>query len=101
MAAAKAGPSALVMHPDIGGQYARSVLMKTLAYTASLVPEIADTIYDVDEAMKDGYAWDLGPFETLDKMGPKWFAEQLTAANIKVPPLLKLRLKPQVYFWSQ
>jgi len=86
----KGGLQALVKHPDKGGTYAWALASQGLVYAASLVPEIADTIYDVDEAMKDGYAWDLGPFETLDKMGAKWFVGQLDAAKIKVPPLLKL-----------
>jgi 3-hydroxyacyl-CoA dehydrogenase len=88
--AKKGGLPALVKHPDKGGKFAWALASQGLVYAASLVTEISDTIYDVDEAMKDGYAWDLGPFETLDKMGPKWFVEQLTAAKIAAPPLLKL-----------
>src|SRR5436853_7061904 len=40
--------------------------------------------------MMDGYGWDVGPFETIDKMGAKWFADELAAAKIAVPPMLKL-----------
>ena len=43
-----------MMRPDIGGQYARAVLGKTLAYAASLMPEISDDIVSVDNAMKWG-----------------------------------------------
>ncbi|TAK99400.1 MAG: 3-hydroxyacyl-CoA dehydrogenase, partial [Rhodospirillaceae bacterium] len=86
----KGGLQVLVKQPDKGGKFAWAVASQGLTYAASLVPEIADTIYDVDEAMKDGYAWDMGPFETMDKMGAAWFAEQLAAAKIAVPPLLKL-----------
>jgi len=89
-ASKKGGLKALVEHPDKGGQYAWKLASQGLAYTASLVPEIADTIVDVDEAMKDGYGWDVGPFETIDKMGAAWFADKLAKDKKAVPPLLKL-----------
>ncbi len=89
-ASKKGGLKALVEHADRGGQYAWRIASQGLAYTASLVPEIADTIVDVDEAMKDGYGWDVGPFETIDKMGAAWFAEKLAKDKKPVPPLLKL-----------
>jgi len=89
-ASKKGGLQALIKQTDKGGKFAWALASQGLTYAASLVPTIADTITDVDEAMKDGYAWDMGPFETIDKMGAKWFVEQLTAAKVAVPPLLKL-----------
>ena len=87
--AARGGLRALVEHPDHGGQYAWRVLSHTLSYAAALVPEIADDIHAVDEAMKNGYAWKWGPFELIDKLGPRWFAERLAAEGMAVPPLLE------------
>lgn len=78
----------LVAHPDKGGRFAWDMLAKTLAYAASLVPEIADDIHAVDQGMKLGYAWKWGPFELIDKLGPKWFADKLKASGRPVPPLL-------------
>ena len=89
-ASKKGGLKALVEQSDKGGQYAWKVASGGLVYTASLVPEIADRITDVDDAMKDGYGWNLGPFEIIDTMGAKWFADKLTAEKKTVPPLLKL-----------
>lgn len=87
--AGKAGLKAVVTHDDIGGQYAWKVLSQTLAYAASLVPEIADNVADVDEAMRLGYNWKFGPFEMIDQLGAKWFAERLTAEGVAVPELLR------------
>ena len=87
--AARAGLRKLVDHPDRGGQYAWRVLSHTLSYAASLVPEIADDIHAVDEAMKNGYAWKWGPFELIDKLGARWFAERLAAEGMAVPTLLE------------
>ena len=80
---------ALAAHPDRGGRYARAVLLDTLAYAAALVPEIADSIADVDAAMRLGYAWRYGPFELIDRIGPAWLAQALREAGRPVPPLLE------------
>ena len=78
----KAGFAALMSHPDIGGQYARSVLGKTLAYAASLVPEISDDVISIDNTMKWGYNWKMGPFEMIDKLGAANLAKALEAEKI-------------------
>ena len=87
--AGKKGLRAVVETDDIGGQYAWKVLSQTLAYAASLVPQIADDINAVDEAMRLGTNWKRGPFEMIDQLGPKWFADKLQEEGIEVPPLLK------------
>ncbi len=93
LAAAKAakgaaGLKALVAHKDKGGRYAWKVLSQTLAYAASLVPEIADGVPDVDRAMQFGYAWKYGPFELIDRLGAADFAKRLADDGRDVPPLL-------------
>src|SRR5215475_5093084 len=65
----------LVAAPGATGAFAWTVLSRSLAYAARRIPEIADTVVAVDDAMKWGYAWDLGPFETWDALG---FAETCT-----------------------
>jgi 3-hydroxyacyl-CoA dehydrogenase len=79
---------ALVNHPDKGGQLASRVLVDTLGYAASLIPEIADDVVAVDEAMRAGYGWKFGPFELIDQLGADWLIAQLTAAGRTVPALL-------------
>lgn len=87
--AARGGLRALVEHPDKGGRFARRVLFQTLAYAASLVPEIVDEIVGVDDAMRLGYGWKYGPFELIDRLGADWLAEQLAAEGGEVPALLR------------
>lgn len=65
--AAKLGLAALFAHPDIGGRYASAVMLQTLHYAASLIPEISDDIYSVDAAMQMGYNWKYGPFQMIDR----------------------------------
>ncbi|WP_456316094.1 3-hydroxyacyl-CoA dehydrogenase NAD-binding domain-containing protein [Roseicella aerolata] len=78
----------LAEHPDRGGRYTRAVLLDTLGYAASLVPEIADSIADVDAAMRLGYNWAYGPFELIDRLGAAWLAKALAEDGRPVPPLL-------------
>lgn len=87
--AGKQGLKAVVTTDDEGGRYAWKVLGPTLAYAASLVPEIADNLADVDEAMRLGYNWKSGPFEMIDALGPAWFAQRLAQDGIAVPDLVK------------
>ena len=70
---------------DKVGAFLRATLAPTLVYTAHVTPEIAYSINDVDRAMKWGFGWDLGPFETWDALGIR---AVLDAAGEKDPPPL-------------
>src|SRR5262249_33879077 len=56
---------------DKVGELLRETLGPTLAYTARVAPDIAYSNDDVDRVMRWGFAWELGPFETLDAIGPR------------------------------
>ena len=75
--------------PGKVGAYAWNVMGRTLAYAARLVPEAADEITAIDEAMRLGYNWKFGPFELIDKVGVDWFVARLRAENIAVAPILE------------
>ena len=90
VAAAKAGGfRALVEHPDMGGKYAWRVLSRVLAYAASLVPDVAEEISDVDRAMTTGYGWTYGPFQMIDQLGCEWFVDRLREEEVEIPPVLE------------
>lgn len=89
MDAGKKGLRAVVETDDEGGHYAWKVLSDTLLYAASLVPAIADDVASVDEAMRLGTNWKKGPFEMIDDLGPKWFADKLASEGKTVPDFLK------------
>ena len=55
------------------GKFCWDIMGSTLAYAASLIPQISDDIVNVDRAMRWGFAWGKGPFELLDAVGPKRF----------------------------
>ena len=60
---------AVLYGDDKGSKYAWDVVANGLIYSANRIPEISDTIIDIDNAMKWGYNWELGPFETWDAIG--------------------------------
>ncbi len=81
---------ALVETADAGGAYAWRVLSQALSYAADLVPQIAEQITAVDDAMRLGYNWKAGPFELIDQLGTGWFAEKLTAEGKAIPHMVKV-----------
>ncbi|MCB9762607.1 MAG: 3-hydroxyacyl-CoA dehydrogenase/enoyl-CoA hydratase family protein [Alphaproteobacteria bacterium] len=54
---------------DVAAQFAWDVTADTLIYAANRLPEIADDVVNIDRAMRWGFAWDQGPFETWDALG--------------------------------
>ncbi len=63
--------AALFDHEDKGGQLIRESLAGLFAYASNRIPEISDTIYNIDNALRAGFAWDYGAFEYWDIIGLK------------------------------
>ena len=63
----------LINRKDKYGEYAWSVISQIIKYASSLVPGITDKFNDIDEAMRLGFNWALGPFEMLKSIGVKNF----------------------------
>ena len=61
----------LVNGKDKVGQFLRATLVPTLEYAERVAPQIAHDHRDVDNAMRWGFGWELGPFETLQRLGPE------------------------------
>ncbi len=58
----------------------------TLAYTSHRLGEIADTIVDIDNALRWGFNWELGPFETWDAIGVAATVERMKAEGVEPAP---------------
>ncbi|HJZ52378.1 MAG TPA: 3-hydroxyacyl-CoA dehydrogenase NAD-binding domain-containing protein [Candidatus Acidoferrales bacterium] len=70
-----------------------SALSETCLYAARRVPEIADRILDVDRAMRWGFAWELGPFETWDAIGVERMGQALEREGKGLPPIVRKALE--------
>lgn len=77
---------------DKAGQFTFDHIGTTLVYAANRVPEIADDIVDVDNAMKWGFGWKQGPFELWDTLGFTKSCEKLKAAGHKLPAWIEAML---------
>ena len=75
----------LFLGQDRVGDLLRRTLGPTLIYAAQVAPEIAHSIDDIDRAMRWGFGWELGPFESWDAIGVR---ELLDACGITDPPAL-------------
>ena len=61
-------------------------LSRTLAYASKRVPEIADSPHDIDNAMKWGFGWEMGPFETWDALGVADTTQRIADEGLTVAP---------------
>lgn len=74
---------------DKGGKFAWKMLANAFLYAANRVPEIADTIIEIDNSMKWGYNFEMGPFEMWDAYGVKEAVDRIEAEGLKVPANVK------------
>jgi len=74
---------------DKVAEFAWRNLRDTLSYTAGLAPAIAGSIVEIDNAMKWGFSWELGPFAMLDAIGVEEFVERAESDDANIPESLK------------
>lgn len=83
---------ALVFADDRAGELLWNILSPVLVYAAELVGEIADDIIAIDQAMKWGFGWELGPFETWDAIGLERSVLKMEEAGTVIPMWIKQML---------
>lgn len=76
------------------GQFFRQLTLATLAYSAHRIPEIADSPTAIDQALRWGFGWELGPFQIWDALGFKTILEDLAKAGFDIPECVE-NLKSQ------
>jgi 3-hydroxyacyl-CoA dehydrogenase len=81
---------ALYESKDKAGALLRTTLGPTLEYADRIAGEVAYSREDVDKAMRWGFGWELGPFETLAALAPN---PELPQANLQRPTLQKRVVK--------
>ncbi|MGI8668632.1 MAG: 3-hydroxyacyl-CoA dehydrogenase/enoyl-CoA hydratase family protein [Aridibacter sp.] len=81
----EAGIKQLMWGEDRVGEFLWETTSRTLRYAANRIPEIADTVVEIDNAMKWGFGWSIGVFETWDAIGVKESVERMEKENQSVP----------------
>jgi 3-hydroxyacyl-CoA dehydrogenase len=75
----------LYTDPGRAGQFLKPYLLNLLAYTAQVLPTIAESPLDLDRAMRWGFGWEQGPFELWDSLGFRRIVADLETASISIP----------------
>jgi 3-hydroxyacyl-CoA dehydrogenase len=70
---------------DRAGQLLWNILSPVFVYSAELLGTIADDIVAIDNAMKWGFGWEMGPFETWDSIGLEKSVQRMMSSGVDVP----------------
>lgn len=70
---------------DRAGEFYRKLFGGLFAYVANRLPEISDDLYKIDDALKAGFGWEIGPFETWDIIGLDAGIQLIKDAGRNVP----------------
>ena len=90
----------LINRDDKYGKYAWSVISKIILYSSSLVPKITKEYNDIDEALRLGFNWSMGPFEMLESIGLNNFFAKI--GSVKLNPFLEnLKNKKKISFYDE
>ena len=71
---------------DKAGEFYKQFHYNLFSYISNRIPEISDEVYRLDDAMKAGFGWEIGAFESWDLVGVAKTAEAMKAAGFKVAP---------------
>ena len=77
--------NAITYLDDVGAKFLWEVNAPMFTYSAELIPEIADSIIEIDNAMKWGFARDIGIFDAWDAIGVEKSVNKMKEENRKVP----------------
>lgn len=77
---------ALYAGMDKAGNFYRLFHQLLFAYISHRIPEIADEVYKIDDALKAGFGWEIGAFESWDTLGVAEVLEQMNTAGYTVAP---------------
>ena len=81
----------LINREDRYGNYAWAVISKIILYSSSLVPQITKEYNDIDEALRLGFNWSMGPFEMLENIGLDNFFNKI--GDIKTSDIRSIPIK--------
>ncbi|MDR9451634.1 MAG: 3-hydroxyacyl-CoA dehydrogenase NAD-binding domain-containing protein, partial [Acidimicrobiia bacterium] len=82
----------MVWFDDDAGRFAWKVTAETCLYSAELLGEIADDVVNVDRALRWGFNYELGPFQTWDAIGLERSVERMREEGMAVPEAVDVLL---------
>ena len=85
---------------DKGGEFVRAFHFALFSYISHRVPEISDELYRVDDALKAGFGWEIGAFESWDTLGVAKVTADMKAAGIVVAPWIDAMINKGLSFYK-
>ena len=82
----------VVESDDRAGLFAWKLAARSFVYLANRVPEISDNILDIDNGLRWGFNWEIGPFESWDAIGLKESVERMKADGLTIPENIQTML---------
>jgi len=76
----------LFQSPDKAGEFYRHFHYGLFSYISHRIPEISEEFYRIDDALKAGFGWEIGAFETWDLLGPEKVVADMKDAGYAVAP---------------
>ncbi len=89
----------LVWYDDDAGRMAWKVTAEICAYAAELLGEIADDVVNIDRALRWGFNYEMGPFETWDAIGVERSVQRMRDEGIELPALIDTMLAKSEGNW--
>ncbi|MGI8960822.1 MAG: 3-hydroxyacyl-CoA dehydrogenase NAD-binding domain-containing protein [Bryobacteraceae bacterium] len=83
---------ALFDKSDRASAFVWQVLANVFAYSAAMIPEIADRIIEIDRAMRWGFGHKLGPFELWDAIGFEYVVNRMQSEHYELPKNIRRML---------
>ncbi|MHB8336672.1 MAG: 3-hydroxyacyl-CoA dehydrogenase/enoyl-CoA hydratase family protein [Ignavibacteriaceae bacterium] len=80
---------ALHASKDKAADFLRMLSFNIFQYSSNRIPEITDELYKIDDAMRAGFGWELGPFETWDVLNVEKMVKLMEEANLPPAPWVK------------
>lgn len=79
----KARLKVLVTGKDKAGAFYRASFSGLFQYVSNRIPEIANDLHQIDDAIEAGFGWEIGPFKTWDAIGVKEGIKMMEAEGKK------------------
>jgi len=86
----------LVNYDDKAGEFYRKTFYDSFRYCSFRIPEITDDLYKIDQAIKAGFAWKTGPFETWDMLGVEETVKKMKKNNLAPADWVEEMLKNNI-----
>ena len=85
---------------DKGGEFVRAFHHALFSYIGFRITEISDELYRLDDALKAGFGWEIGAFESWDALGVAAVVSDMKAAGIAVAPWVETMSSKDLSFYK-